>query len=229
MRWVSRILDRAAAAGAAGSQTAVLRSRRGAAAVARCVPSPCPSWGANMPHAMLQTILALLAPTVLLAITRAQDALADLTHSGAIDGHHDWLLGPTGARGWIWGKDLSMALARQIAVTRVAPGSPADGVLQSGDVILGVGTAPFHCAKTATILDAACRHLLAGATARRLAGLRQRAGLARQRPDRVHRHGEGDRARSWRARPRTRTGAWHVRVAVELRLHVPERVRPRHR
>jgi hypothetical protein len=27
----------------------------------------------------------------------------DLIHGGAPDQTHDWTLGPTGARGWIWG------------------------------------------------------------------------------------------------------------------------------
>ena len=33
--------------------------------------------------------------------------------------------------------------SRQILVTKVAKGSPADGVLREGDVILGVGGRPF--------------------------------------------------------------------------------------
>jgi len=56
---------------------------------------------------------------------------------------HDWTLGPTGARGWIWGSGLETTDARQILMTEVAEGSPADGVLRKGDVILGVGGHPF--------------------------------------------------------------------------------------
>ncbi len=51
---------------------------------------------------------------------------------------HDWTLGPTGARGWIFTANGHSHDARQILVTEVAAGSPADGVLAAGDVILGV-------------------------------------------------------------------------------------------
>ena len=50
----------------------------------------------------------------------------------------DWNLGATGARGWIQGQHEETVRARQIYVTSVAPGSPADGALREGDVILGV-------------------------------------------------------------------------------------------
>ena len=50
---------------------------------------------------------------------------------------HDWNLGPTGARGWIYSNKLETSQARQIMVTKVDPGSPADGILRPGDVILG--------------------------------------------------------------------------------------------
>lgn len=50
----------------------------------------------------------------------------------------DWNLGPTGARGYMQGFDNESRLTRQILVTSVHAGSPADGVLQRGDVILGV-------------------------------------------------------------------------------------------
>lgn len=56
----------------------------------------------------------------------------------AKDAPHDWTLGPTGARGWIFTANGHSRDARQILVTEVAKGSPADGVLAVGDVILGV-------------------------------------------------------------------------------------------
>ena len=56
----------------------------------------------------------------------------------AKDAPHDWTLGPTGARGWIFTANGHSRDARQILVTEVAKGSPADGVLGVGDVILGV-------------------------------------------------------------------------------------------
>jgi len=53
---------------------------------------------------------------------------------------HDWNLGATGLRGWIYWKTYD---ARQIAITKVEKGSPADGVVAVGDVILGVGGKAF--------------------------------------------------------------------------------------
>ncbi len=69
----------------------------------------------------------------------------DLTKDGAIPANakHDWNLGPTGLRGWMHSDKLVTSDARQIAVTKVEPGSPADGVIAVGDVILGVGGKPF--------------------------------------------------------------------------------------
>ncbi len=55
----------------------------------------------------------------------------------------DWNLGATGARGWMYTHDMATNQARQILITKVAKGSPADGVLQAEDVILGIGTKPF--------------------------------------------------------------------------------------
>ncbi|HEX5790186.1 MAG TPA: hypothetical protein VFY13_03485, partial [Luteolibacter sp.] len=45
-------------------------------------------------------------------------------------------LGPTGAQGWVFHKSVDSGASRQILVTVVAPGSPADGTLAAGDVIL---------------------------------------------------------------------------------------------
>jgi hypothetical protein len=56
---------------------------------------------------------------------------------------HDWNLGPTGLRGWMYSDRLVTSDARQILVTSVAKGSPADGTLAVGDVILGVGGKAF--------------------------------------------------------------------------------------
>jgi hypothetical protein len=62
--------------------------------------------------------------------------MGDKIPSGAV---HDWNLGATGVRGWMFSDKLVTADARQIAITRVDKGSPSDGVLAVGDVILGVG------------------------------------------------------------------------------------------
>ena len=56
---------------------------------------------------------------------------------------HDWNLGPTGLRGWIFCDRLVTTDARQILVTKVDKGSPAADRFRVGDVILGVGGKPF--------------------------------------------------------------------------------------
>ena len=50
---------------------------------------------------------------------------------------HDWTLGATGARGWIYSNRLETSQARQIYITKVDKGSPANQSLRVGDVILG--------------------------------------------------------------------------------------------
>jgi hypothetical protein len=69
----------------------------------------------------------------------------DLTKGEPIpsDAKHDWTLGATGARGWMYCDTKVTTDARQIAITEVAKGSPAVGVLKVGDVILGVAGKPF--------------------------------------------------------------------------------------
>lgn len=72
-------------------------------------------------------------------------AIPDFTKGGTIppEAKHDWNLGPTGLRGWMFCDKLVTSDARQIAITSVDKGSPADGLLNVGDVILGVGGKPF--------------------------------------------------------------------------------------
>ncbi len=62
----------------------------------------------------------------------------DFTQGGLKGESHEWTLGPIGARGWIYTNKGQSLDTRQILVTTVAKGSPADGVLTSGDVILGI-------------------------------------------------------------------------------------------
>jgi hypothetical protein len=71
--------------------------------------------------------------------------IPDFTKGDVIPGKatHDWNLGPTGARGWMFCDKMVTTDARQIAITKVDKGSPADGVLAVGDVLLGVGGKPF--------------------------------------------------------------------------------------
>ncbi len=56
---------------------------------------------------------------------------------------HDWNLGPTGLRGWMFCDKMVTSDARQISVTKVDAGSPSDGKFLVGDVILGVQGQPF--------------------------------------------------------------------------------------
>lgn len=56
---------------------------------------------------------------------------------------HDWNLGATGLRGWMHCDKMVTSDARQIAITKVEPKSPAEGMIAVGDVILGVGGKTF--------------------------------------------------------------------------------------
>lgn len=141
--------------------------------------------------------------------------IPDLTDGGVINKLHDWQLGPTGMNGWMHSLTMDNGAtrdARQIMVTYIEKGSPADGKVQLKDVIIGVDgkkfnddarkvlakaivkaekkenkgklnlmiwregkemdivlnlktlpdpspTAPYNCAKTDAIIDAACDYL----------------------------------------------------------------------
>jgi hypothetical protein len=92
------------------------------------------------------TFIALCAlATSSLAAGGEKVAIPDFTRGEAIPAgaKHDWNLGPTGLRGWMFCDQLVTTDARQISVTRVEKGSPAAGVFLVGDVILGVGGKPF--------------------------------------------------------------------------------------
>ncbi|MEI7899501.1 MAG: DUF6288 domain-containing protein [bacterium] len=75
----------------------------------------------------------------------------DATDGSYIDTTYTYNLGPTGARGWIYNTGNDWAFvpegltyeSRQILVTTVDAGSPADGKLQANDVILGIGSTLF--------------------------------------------------------------------------------------
>ncbi len=93
------------------------------------------------------TVVAILAtPCPVFAAGRAKAmTLPDFTRGDTIPAgaNHDWNLGAIGARGWMYCDQMVTSDARQIAITKVDKGSPADGVLAVGDVILGVGGKPF--------------------------------------------------------------------------------------
>ncbi len=89
-----------------------------------------------------------LIPAVLLSLATATMAdPPDLTAGEEPSNDVTTNLGPTGMRGWVYheGKQDTTNLSRQILVTEVDSGSPADGVIAADDVILGAngsGTEP---------------------------------------------------------------------------------------
>ena len=128
-------------------------------------------------------LLALLsAPAAAVAAAKGQPLkIPDFTQGHAIPAgvRHDWNLGPTGLRGWMFCDQMVTTDARQISVTRVEKGSPAEAAFLVGDVILGVGGKPFsHDPRTEfgraiTIAESA-------AGGGRLAVTRWRAGRAEE-------------------------------------------------
>ncbi len=89
--------------------------------------------------------LVVLEPAALAADHGAALANPDFTKSGTIPARatHDWNLGPTGLRGWMFCDALVTTDARQIAITAVAKGSPAEGLFAVGDTLLGAGGKKF--------------------------------------------------------------------------------------
>ena len=97
----------------------------------------------------------LLAMAMLLSLpVMAAEGPPDLTkgETTGVDRKATYNLGATGMRGWIYLKPAThfdglqgrtTAPSRQILVTHVGVKSPADGVMQVGDVILGVGGSLF--------------------------------------------------------------------------------------
>ena len=103
-------------------------------------------------HRMKTSLLSLAVAAIIAAPVPAFAAakpkalpMPDFTKGDTVaqDGPHDWTLGPTGTRGWIYTANGHSAEARQILVTAVAKGSPASAVLSVGDVILGVDGKSF--------------------------------------------------------------------------------------
>jgi hypothetical protein len=100
---------------------------------------------------MIRSIPALFCAAFLLSASESlaadgeQLAMPDFTKGDTIPAKakHDWNLGPTGLRGWMFCDKMVTTDARQIGITKVEKGSPAEGVFLVGDVILGVGGKPF--------------------------------------------------------------------------------------
>jgi hypothetical protein len=90
-------------------------------------------------------VLLVFPTSVSAAEPKGNPANPDFTKGDTIPAKakHDWNLGPTGLRGWMFCDKLVTTDARQISITKVENGSPADGILAVGDVILGVGGKPL--------------------------------------------------------------------------------------
>ncbi|MCX7006921.1 MAG: DUF6288 domain-containing protein [Kiritimatiellaeota bacterium] len=98
-------------------------------------------------HTALLAALALLTAPHLHAAKPPQTP-PDLTKDSAVDRKLTYNLGATGMRGWIFTKAANFfesqqgrttTASRQILVTHVGAGTPAEGVMKVDDVILGVG------------------------------------------------------------------------------------------
>jgi len=104
-----------------------------------------PNYSSNLPiRICLALSAAVVASSSLFSEEPASETPPDFTSGGQRDKSHDWLLGPTGLRGWVFFRGVDQtATARQILVTEVDKGSPADGIVQVNDVILGAFGKPF--------------------------------------------------------------------------------------
>ncbi|MDP1662277.1 MAG: DUF6288 domain-containing protein [Phycisphaerales bacterium] len=102
----------------------------------------------------LLAALCIVAAAVACPLASAQEShrqrppVPDLTQGGKPGSDHTWTLGATGARGWFWNWKLASGVqnddARQILITDVAKGSPADGLLEKDDVITGLDGRAFE-------------------------------------------------------------------------------------
>ena len=89
-------------------------------------------------------LLAVVLLGTVSSIAQEQTSPPDVTKTLDFERPGEYYLGPTGAEGWIYVDRWFMTDdARQILVTAVGEGTPAEGLLEVGDVILGVGDEPF--------------------------------------------------------------------------------------
>jgi hypothetical protein len=99
----------------------------------------------------LASAAALAVPFSISAAPKGQPQLMpDFTKGDVVakDGPHDWTLGPTGARGWIYTNSGHSGEARQILVTAVAKGSPCEPVLSVGSMKADGSNVAFQKAMT---------------------------------------------------------------------------------
>ena len=90
-------------------------------------------------------LLTIALASQALAAPKGKMTLPDFTKGDPIPNgaNHDWNLGATGARGWMFSDKMVTSDARQIIITKVAEGSPAIRILEVGGVILGVNEKLF--------------------------------------------------------------------------------------
>ena len=98
-----------------------------------------------MKISLLSLALAAFLAAPLPALAAGDLQMPDFTKGDAIPAKakHDWNLGATGLRGWMFCDKMVTTDARQISITKVEAGSPADGLFLVGDVLPGVGGRPF--------------------------------------------------------------------------------------
>lgn len=101
------------------------------------------------PVAAILVIFAVLGSTGFARQGRSEAVSGprDLRKTGKPGKTRDWALGPIGANGWGFSQKSKCGasrLARQLIITLVEKGTPADGKLQVGDVILGVNGKAFE-------------------------------------------------------------------------------------
>lgn len=106
-------------------------------------------------HIAIISITIGLSAGVLAKPGRPVPSPPDLTQSdeiAEINRRYTYNLGPTGMRGWIYTRPASnfdavqgrtSSFSRQILVTHVGKGSPAEGVMKIDDVIIGIGDKLF--------------------------------------------------------------------------------------
>ncbi len=90
-------------------------------------------------------LLTIALTSQALAAPKGKMTLPDFTKGDPIPNgaNHDWNLGATGARGWMFSDKMVTSDARQIKITKVEEDSPAIRILKVGDVILGVNKKLF--------------------------------------------------------------------------------------
>jgi hypothetical protein len=88
-------------------------------------------------------LLAAIAPVI--AQKPAGGPVEDLRVHIDFERKGSFSLGPTGAKGWMHvSRNFMTTEARQIFITEVAAGSAAEGVLQAGDLVLGINGGHFE-------------------------------------------------------------------------------------